>query len=183
MMTRNWWSLALRGVAAIIFGVATWLWPDLTLLVFVLLFGIFAIADGLFNIAAAVLGFADEPRWLPFAMGIVSMLIGIAAIAWPGITVAVLIYFVAIWAIVTGAFTILNTLLLQGEQEHLWPLLFIGVVSILFGIAIGINPDAGAAALAWLIGAYAVLYGLLCLLLAYRLRETHRLAMTAHGEA
>ena len=179
LMTRTWWSLALRGVAALIFGIAAWLWPGLTLYTLILLFGLFAIADGLFSIAVAALGLADEDRRLPLVTGIAGIVVGVVAIAWPDITAMALLYLIAVWAVITGSVTILAAIALRRELEGEWIYALIGLICVLFGVAMGSIPAAGALALAWLIGAFAVFYGVLSLILALRLRERRRVIATA----
>ena len=174
-LARNWWALALRGLVAMVFGVAAWIWPNLTLIALVILFGAYAIVDGAFSIAAAVLGEGREPRWIILVMGIAGILIGVAAIVWPGLTAIALVYLIAVWSVTLGALAILAAIALRREIEDEWILAFVGVISILFGVAIAVFPGAGAIALVWLIGTFAIVLGLLLLALAFRLRTwSHR---------
>lgn len=166
MMTRNWWLPALRGIAAIVLGIAAWLWPDQTLILLVILFGLFALFDGALNVAVAILLAQDEKfRWLPLAIGMVGALLGIMVIAGSDITSIGLTYVIAIWAIVMGGFNILTSVALFAELPGAWPLAFMGIISVLFGVAVGIAPDIEARTLAGLIGTFAALYGILALVL------------------
>jgi uncharacterized membrane protein HdeD (DUF308 family) len=171
IMARNWWLQALRGIAAIVLGLAAWLWPDQTMIPLVIFFGVFAVIDGALNVAVVILLAQDEAfRWLPLAIGIVGALLGIVIIAGRDIASIGLTYVIAIWAIVMGGFNILTSVALFAELPGAWPLAFMGIISVLFGVAVGITPDVGAQTLAGLIGTFAVLYGILALTLAVRLR-------------
>lgn len=107
MLARNWWAIAVRGILGIIFGVLAFMWPGLTLASLVLLFGAYALVDGLFAVVAAVTGQARDRRWLVLMEGVVGILAGIAAFVWPGITTFALLYLIAAYAIVTGILEIL----------------------------------------------------------------------------
>jgi uncharacterized membrane protein HdeD (DUF308 family) len=171
MLARNWWSLALRGVLAIIFGILAWVWPEITLTSLVLLFGAYLLVDGVVNIIAAVRGRAAEPRWLPVVMGIAEIIIGLITLLWPGVTAMALIFLIAAWAVTMGAFAIFAAVSLRRDIDGEWLLALNGILSILFGLAIAIFPGAGAIALIWLIGTFAVVDGILLLSLAFRLRN------------
>jgi uncharacterized membrane protein HdeD (DUF308 family) len=176
MLTRNWWVLALRGVVAIIFGIVAWAWPGLTLTSLIIVFGAYALVDGAFAIGAVLTSRGQRTNW-PWLLlqGILSIGVGIAAIVWPDLTALALLYLIAAWAIVTGVMQIVAAVELRREIEsELW-LGLGGIASIIFGVLAFIFPGDGALALVWLIGVFAILYGVLALLLAYRLRErAHR---------
>jgi uncharacterized membrane protein HdeD (DUF308 family) len=170
-LARNWWTLALRGLAAVLFGIVAWIWPDLTVTALVLLFGAFALVDGVFTVVAALRGRGRDPNWGALLLGGISgIALGLMTLAWPGITALVLMYLVAAWAIVTGAFELIAAIRLRREIEGEWLFGLSGVLSILFGVLVAIFPGEGAVALVWLIGAYAVVFGMLLIALALRLR-------------
>jgi uncharacterized membrane protein HdeD (DUF308 family) len=171
MLARNWWIVALRGAAALVFGVLAFLWPHIALVVLVLLFGAYVLVDGIFNLINAALGQTREPRWIVAVMGIAGIIIGIVTLVWPDLSAMALIYLIAIWAVTVGAFTILAAVRLRDDIDDEWLMAFTGVVLILFGLAIAIVPGPGALALVWLISAFVVAYGVLQLLLAFRLRN------------
>jgi uncharacterized membrane protein HdeD (DUF308 family) len=184
MMARNWGVQAARGIAAIVLGIAAWLWPDQTLIPLVILFGVFAVIDGALNIAVAVLLAQDhEFRWLPLAIGFVGAVLGIVIIAGRDIVSIGLAYVIAIWAIVMGGFNILTAVVLFGEFPGAWPLAFMGIISVLFGVAVGVTPDIGSRTLAGLIGTFAVLYGVLALTLAARCRAANDAVMSMTNTA
>jgi uncharacterized membrane protein HdeD (DUF308 family) len=178
-LARHWWVVALRGIAAVLFGILAFVWPGLTLAVLVILFGAYALVDGILALIAAFRG--ETGHRIALALeGIVSVLAGLAAFAWPGLTALVLLYIIAIWAIITGIIEIVEAVRLrQAIHNELW-LIIGGVLSILFGIILIVAPGAGALAVIYLIGAYAVIFGIALLGLAWRLRQHH---LGATGEA
>jgi uncharacterized membrane protein HdeD (DUF308 family) len=172
-LARHWWVVGLRGLAAIIFGILAFAWPGMTLGVLVLLFGIYAIVDGVLGLIAAVRG--DAPHRVVLGIeGIVSVLAGIAAIVWPLITALVLLYIIAFWAIVTGVLEVYAAVRMRRAISNELGLIIGGILSILFGIVLIVAPGAGALAVVFLIGAYAIIFGIALLGLAWRLREHHQ---------
>ena len=166
----NWWALALRGVAAIIFGLLAFVLPGVTLAALILLFGGYALVEGVLNVTAAVRGRGDDqPWWALLLEGLVSIAAGIVAFAVPGLTALALLYVIAAWAIVTGALEIVAAIRLR-RRITAW-LALNGVLSIAFGALTMLVPGAGALSLVWLIGAYAIAFGALLLGLSLRLRR------------
>jgi uncharacterized membrane protein HdeD (DUF308 family) len=173
VLARNWWALALRGLAAILFGVLAFAWPGITLFVLVLFFGAYMLVDGIFAIVAAVRAAGEEDRWwLLLIEGILGVLAGLVAFFWPGLTALALLYFIAAWAIVTGIMEIVAAIRLRQEIEGEWALGLSGLLSVIFGILLVVLPaPAGLLSLVWLVGAYAVATGVLLLILAFRVRN------------
>src|SRR4051812_39918318 len=170
-LASNWWAVALRGVLAIVFGVLAFAWPGITADVLVAFFGAYALVDGVFALIAALRSSHLGPRWWSLvAEGVVG--IGAAAIAFflPAVAALWLVWVIALWAIVTGLLKIVAALRLRAEIENEWSLGLSGLGSVAFGILLAAWPTAGAVALVWLIGAYAVMFGLLQLWLSLRLR-------------
>jgi uncharacterized membrane protein HdeD (DUF308 family) len=171
MLARNWWVLAIRGVAAILFGIAAFLWPGITLTVLVLLFGAYALVDGIFAVIAGIAVYGEQERWWMILLeGLVGIVIGVITFIYPVATFLVLYAFIAARAIITGIFEIVAAIRLRKEIEGEWLLALSGVASLIFGILLITLPAAGALALIWLIGAYALVFGVLMLVLAFRLR-------------
>jgi uncharacterized membrane protein HdeD (DUF308 family) len=171
-VTRNWWALAIRGVAAILFGLAAFFWPGLKLTVLILLFAAYALVDGVFAIVGAIRAARLHERWWPMALGgAAGITIGLIAFFFPGITALALLLLIAIWAIVTGIFEIVEAIQLREVITNEWLMGLSGLASIVFGVLLLVIPAAGALALIWLIGAYALVFGVLLLLLAFRLRS------------
>src|SRR6476659_9419861 len=163
--------LALRGVAAVIFGLLAFFWPDRALPALVILFGAYALVDGVFTVVAAVSGSRGRGmRWLLLLEGIAGIAIGIISIFWPGTTALVLLYFIAAWAIITGIFEIMTAVELRREINNEWFLALSGGLSVAFGLLLVVFPVAGAVAFIWLIGAYALLFGALLIMLAFQMR-------------
>jgi uncharacterized membrane protein HdeD (DUF308 family) len=169
-VARHWWLILVRGLAAIAFGILCFVWPAISLLVLVLLYGAYAIVDG---ISAIVWG-ARSRWWLMIAVGVVSVLAGLIAFFWPGLTALALVYLIAAWAIVHGVSEIAAALRLRREIHNEWMLIAGGVISIAFGVLIASSPGAGALSLVWLIGSFAVIFGILEVALAVRLRSLSR---------
>jgi uncharacterized membrane protein HdeD (DUF308 family) len=172
-LARNWWALALRGLAAVLFGLLTFFVPAITLVTLVLLFGVYALIDGFFNVIA----FFRVPahHWALLIEGIVGIIAGVLTFAWPTITAIVLLYVIAFWAIFTGAFEIIAGIRLRKVITNEWLLLGLGALSLLFGILILFAPGVGALAIVLWIGAYACVFGIALLALAFRLRGHQRL--------
>jgi len=173
-LCKNWWLLLLRGIAAVAFGVLTFVWPGVTLLTLVFLYGAFALVDGVFALVAAIMGGRPAPRWWLAIVGLLGVAVGILTFAWPGITALVLLLFIAGWAIATGIMQIVGAVRLRKEIEGEWLLIASGVLSLLFGLVLIVQPGTGALALLFVIGVYAILYGLIEVWLSLKLRGLSR---------
>lgn len=171
-LQRNWWLVTLRGAAAIVFGILTFITPGITLAVLVLLFGAYALADGLLNLVAVFRRRREEqPWWALLVEGLVSIAAGAVTFAWPGLTAVALVYLIAAWAIVTGAFELGAAIRLRKEiTGEVW-LALSGVLSIVFGVFVMFAPGAGALAMTLWIGAYAIVFGATLVGLGFRLRS------------
>ena len=144
VLARNWWALVLRGLFAVLFGIIALAWPGITLGVLVLLYGAYALADGVFAIAAVMAGqTGGRPWWSLLVEGLVGIAVGIMTFAWPGITALVLLYLIAAWAVVTGIFEIIAAIRLREEIRGEWLLALSGILSILFGVALAICRSRG----------------------------------------
>ncbi|WP_084958945.1 HdeD family acid-resistance protein [Thermoactinospora rubra] len=175
LLARNWWMLLIRGIAAIIFGILAIVWPGITLLALVWLFGAYAVVDGVFAIGAAFRHSSRSKVWL-LVTGVLSVLAGIIALVWPGITALVLLYVIAFWAVFTGVTEIVAGIRLRKEIENEWMLIVGGALSVILGILLVAMPASGALALVVLIGAFALVYGVALTILSFRVRK---LAATA----
>lgn len=168
----NWWAVGLRGLCALLFGIAIFFWPAISLIVLVLLFGLYSLTDGIITIVSVVRERERHKRWWLFLLqGIAGVVAGIMTFLWPGISALVLLYIIAAWAIVTGIFEIAAAVQLRKEIEGEWLLALGGIASLIFGVLLVGSPGAGALAVVWLIGAYSALFGILLLFLAFRLRD------------
>jgi len=170
-LAKNWWLLLLRGIAAIIFGVLAFAWPGVTLLTLILFYGAFALVDGVLAIIAAITGGAPGPRWWLAIVGLLGIAAGLLTFLMPGLSALVLLFFIAGWAIATGVFQIIGAIQLRKEIDNEWFLILGGIISVLFGIGVMLAPGAGALALIWVIGTYALIIGVLLIALAFRLKK------------
>jgi uncharacterized membrane protein HdeD (DUF308 family) len=173
LVARDWWVFAIRGVAAILFGVLAFAWPEMTLAVLVALFGAYALVDGVTLLIALARGdaIARRHKWAVGVMGVLGIAAGIATFIWPAATAMSLLYIVAIWAIAMGAFQIVTAIALRRELDgELWMALG-GVASIVFGALLIAFPGEGLISLVWLVGIWAVVFGVSNLSVANRLRN------------
>ena len=175
-LAENWWLLLLRGIAAIAFGVLAFGWPGLTLLALTLMWGIYAIADGILALWAAIASKGGEmaPRWWLAIVGIAGVVAGLLTFVWPGMTALILLIFIASWAIVIGVFQIWGAIRLRKEIEGEWLLGLSGVLWVAFGVIMFAQPGAGALALIWWIGSFAILAGCVYIALAFQLKKYKR---------
>lgn len=174
-LARNWWALALRGLVAVLFGLLTFFLPAITLVTLVLLFGAYALVDGIFNVIAFFR--VASHHWAFLIEGVIGIIAGILTFAWPGITAIVLLYLIAFWAIFTGVFEIVAGIRLRKAITNEWLLVVMGVFSLLFGVLILFAPIIGALAIVLWIGAYALVFGVFLLALAFRLRGHRHLVV------
>ena len=171
-VSMRWWALVIRGVAAIAFGILTFAKPSISLLALVTLWGAYAIVDGVFSVVLSIRGARIVPGWGWFlAEGLVSIAAGVVTFLWPGITALVLLVMIAVWAVLTGIAEIATAIRLRRHLRGEWLLAASGVLSIVFGVLLVVNPGQGALTVTWLIGAYAVLFGALLVALGVRLHR------------
>jgi uncharacterized membrane protein HdeD (DUF308 family) len=170
-LAKNWWLEVLRGVAAIIFGILALANPGIALVTLVLLWGIYALIDGVLAIAAAVMGGNPMPRWWLAIVGLAGIGAGVMTFVYPGVTAFVLLIFIAVWAIVLGIFEIYGAIKLRKEIEGEWFLILNGALSIAFGILLLWRPGIGAITLVYIIGAYAIILGVIYLMFGFKLRK------------
>lgn len=174
-LSKYWWLIALRGLFAVLFGVMAFIWPNLTLVALVFLFGGYALADGILAVVAGLTRSGKNQRWWMLLLeGLVGIAAGILTIVRPGLTAVALLYLIAGWAIVTGVMEIVAAIRLRQEIKNEWLLALGGVLSIAFGVALAVWPGAGALALIWLIGSYAIVFGVLLIILGFRLRSQNK---------
>lgn len=172
ILSRGWWLLLLRGLVAIAFGVLTWSQPGLSLAVLVLFFGAYSMADGILGLWTAVAGREHHEHWWVFLLeGLLGVGVGILTFFAPGVTALALLFYIAVWAIGTGVLEIVAAIRLRKEIDGEWMLILAGLASVVFGVLLMAQPGAGALALLWLIGSYAIVFGVLLVLLAFKARS------------
>jgi uncharacterized membrane protein HdeD (DUF308 family) len=175
VLAKNWWSLVIRGLIAILLGILTLAWPGITVGALVILFGAYALIDGIVNIAGAWRASQAHERWGVLVIeGVVGIAAALVTFAWPAITAIVLVYVIAAWAIVTGIFEIAAAVRLRKHISGEWLLGLAGVASIIFGVLLMAAPLVGALVIAIWIGVYALIFGAMLVGLGLRLRAWSR---------
>jgi len=173
IVTRHWWLWALRGVLAILFGIAVFVWPAVGLRVLVALFGAFALVDGVFALVGAVQINQWNPlTWAMLIEGLIGIAAGVVTFVWPGITAVALLFIIAFWAILTGILELVATFRFRSELgTDAWLVGLGGLASVVFGVLLVARPGVGALAVIWLIGIYAVIFGVAMIVFGFRLRS------------
>lgn len=182
IVSRIWWTIALRGVLAVLFGVVALFFTGRTLLALIYVFGAYAVLSGLFAIVAAVRAGEAHRRWGWLAVaGIVGVAAGIVSFLWPGLTALAVVLVVAAWAIIIGVAEIAFALSWPDTLAHPWLAALSGAVSVVYGVLLAVWPRSGAVALTWLLGIYAIIYGATVLYYAYRLQALRQGVRSAVG--
>jgi uncharacterized membrane protein HdeD (DUF308 family) len=171
ILSRGWWRLLLRGLAAIAFGLLTLFRPGISLAALVLLFGLYALVDGILDVWTAIEGRKENDHWWVMLLGgLLGIVVGFIALTTPGITALALLFYIAIWAIARGVLQIVAAIRLRREIEGEWLLVLGGLATVLFGLLLITRPGAGALAVLWLIGVYAIIFGIILVSLAFKVR-------------
>jgi uncharacterized membrane protein HdeD (DUF308 family) len=171
-MFRNWWMYLVRGLFAIIFGILALVSPGSTTLALVLMFGAYALLDGVLGVAAGIASYRHFDRWWAVVLeGVTGIVVGILTFFLPNITVLSLLYVIALWAIVTGIFEIVAAIQFRRVISGEWAMILSGLLSVLFGIALFVFPRAGVVSIVWLIGLYAIAFGFVEMIFAFRLHS------------
>ncbi len=172
IIINKWWVFFLRGLVAIVFGVLALIWPQITLLTLVILFGAFILLDGIFSVIAGVTSRRENYYWWTLLFtGLLEITIGMLTLFWPNVTGIILLYLIASWAVIIGILDIILAIQIRREIKNEWMLIIDGIFSVLIGVVLFIFPAASAVALAWLIGLFATLLGIVFVILAFRLRK------------
>ena len=185
LVSRHWWVYAVRGVVAILFGIMALVWPGLTLTVLVLLFGAYALVDGITLLVALARGnvLARRHKWVTGIMGALGIAVAVVTVLWPGITALTLLYLVAFWAVTMGALQIVLAIDFQGEAVPQFLLVLGSIFSLVFAGLLIAFPGTGLVSLVWLVGLWAELFGISSLVFAYRLHafasELHKVSKAA----
>lgn len=172
ILSGNWWALLLRGLLAIAFGVFVWMQPGISLATMVLLFGAFALAEGVLGVVTAISGRkGNDDWWVLLLWGLVSIGIGVLTFAAPGITAFVLLFYIAVWAIAIGVLQIIAAVRLRKEIEGEWLLGLAGLAAVAFGVLLIVRPGEGVLSVLMVISVYAVLSGILLVILSLKVRN------------
>jgi len=174
-LSSNWWALALRGALAILFGLVTFTMPGLTLAAIIALIGVFMLVEGVLAIMAAIRGMREHDRWgWMLIEGIVSIVAGLIAFLLPSTGLVALVWLIAAWAILTGALEIAAAIRLRKIITNEWTMIVAGVLAIVLGVFIMSRPGLALTLLVTWIGVYALFWGVVTLMLAFRVRRwTH----------
>lgn len=173
ILAQNWWIILWRGIAALIFGLLTWFNPVITLYVMLLFFGGYAFVDGVLGIIMAIkTRHSHQDWWFLLISAIANLVVGIAVFVMPVISVVVLIYFLAIWAVATGLLQIIVAIGLRKVIKGEGWIILGGILSIIFGVILFMNPIQGGIAITWLMGIYAVVFGIINIVLAFSVRRS-----------
>jgi uncharacterized membrane protein HdeD (DUF308 family) len=168
---RSWWVLVLRGLFAILFGLIAIVWPDVTVFVIVTIMGAFLLLDGLIEIWVGFLGRGrDDEWWTDALLGIAAVIAGVVILAWPGVTAVGLMVFIGAVMTVYGAMMIYQAVRLRADISNEWLLVINGALSLVLGIAFMIFPGAGAVSLVWMIGIYIIVFGILLIMVGWKMR-------------
>jgi uncharacterized membrane protein HdeD (DUF308 family) len=170
LLAQNWWAVALRGVFAVLFGLIALVVPGATILSLVLFFSAYMLVDGVFGIVAAVRAARQGERWgLLILEGIANIVVGVIAFVWPGLTAIAFVLLLAAWSLISGGL-MLGAAFRLSQAHGRWWLALGGIVSIVFGVLLVMAPVVGAVVLTWWLGAYALVFGIALLVLAFKLR-------------
>lgn len=172
LLARRWVAVALRGAAAVAFGLVALAWPGVTVKALAVVFGAYALVDGLLTLGTSLGGTDRRDRWVLGFEGLVDVVAGGIALVWPSITVSALVLVVAAWAVATGVSEVTAAVRLRRELHGEWRLGVFGAASVLVGLLLAVRPGVGIVAVAWLVGAYALAVGSVLLALAFALRST-----------
>jgi len=169
---QNWWLVLLQGVLSIVLGVLALARPGVTLGALILLWGLFALLNGVVEVFSAIGAAGSHRSWgWQLAGGLVGILAGLVILRWPGLSALFVLYLVAIWAIMMGIVRIVGAIADHQALPHAWLVALAGVVSVLFGIAMFAWPGVGLLTLVYLVGSYAIVYGVITCVLAFRLHS------------
>ncbi len=165
-LAQHWWVVLLRGIAAILFGLIAFARPGITIAVLVLIWGAYALVDGIFEVVAGV----RAKYGSLILLGVLGIAAGVVTFFWPAITAVALLYIIAFWAIVAGILQIAAAVRLRREIEGEWLWILSGVCTVILGCLLIANPGAGALSAMWLIASFAIAWGILLVILAFKLK-------------
>ena len=172
ILSRSWWLMLLRGLVAIGFGIFVFAKPQISLLVLVYLFGLYVFVEGILGVSVAIQARNELNSWgVLLLWGLLGVAVGILAFVKPDITALALLFTIALWAIATGVLEIAAAIRLREVIKDEWLLILAGLVSVAFGVILIARPEPGALAVLWLIGGYAIVFGVLVVIFAFKIRS------------
>lgn len=167
-LAESWWALVLRGVAVVLFGILAVLLPGVAVLALVFAFGAYALADGVLALVAGIRG--SGRRWVLLVEGLVGIVAGLLALVLPGVTIEVLLYLIAAWTVIIGLLEILAAIWLRREIEGEWTLILGGILSVIVGVGLAVLPRLILLPVVWVVGVYALIFGVALIAAALRVR-------------
>ncbi len=168
-VARDWWVVVLHGILAVLFGLVAILMPGMTVVMLIMLFGVFAMADGITALVGMFRRHPYSPRWAQALHGVLGLAAGVVALLWPGVTAMTLLWIVGAWAIAIGVLRITAAIDLRKVIENEWMLALSGLLSVAFGVVALARPLAGTLALVFLIAGYAIVFGIVLIAFGFRL--------------
>jgi uncharacterized membrane protein HdeD (DUF308 family) len=185
VLSRYWWVFVLRGIAAIAFGIAALVWPGLTLLGIIYLFGAYVLVDGVFSLITGIehLVRGESRAWTTALEGLAGIVVGLIAFSFPGLTGLALVFLIAAWALVTGVLELAAAFRLREEMAGEWALALAGAISVLFGLALVAFPRSGALAVIWTIGVFSIIFGASMVSIGIRLRSAGHARVRVPGRS
>jgi uncharacterized membrane protein HdeD (DUF308 family) len=169
VLRRRWWLLLVRGIITIVFGLSAFAWPGLTIIILTALFAAYALVDGIFALVVGV----NSRWWILALLGTLGIIAGLIAFFYPGLTALTLLFVIAAWAIARGIMEIAAAIQLRKVITNEWALILGGICSVVFGLILFARPAAGALAVIWIIGAYALVIGTFLIILSFKLKRYH----------
>ena len=172
ILSRSWWLMLLRGLVAIGFGILVFAKPQISVLVLVYLFGVYVLVDGILGVSVAIQARNELNSWgVLLLWGLLGVAVGILAFVKPDITALALLFYIALWAIATGVLEIAAAIRLREVIKDEWLLILAGLVSVAFGVFLIARPEPGALVVLSLIGGYAIVFGVLIVIFAFKIRS------------
>ena len=171
ILSRYWWAFVVRGIVAILFGILAYAWPGITLATLIIFFGVYVLIDGILLVIKTIGNWGErDDRWLLLLEGLLGIGIGVITFVAPGITAIGLIFYIAAWSLATGVLEIAAAIRLRKEIQGEGWMILSGIASIVFAVLVMFFPGAGALGLLWLIAAYAIIFGVMLVILGIKLR-------------
>lgn len=170
--SKHWWHVALRGFLALLFGILLFAWPGIAMFIFAIVFGAYVFVDGIFTLVAAInyKAGAGKRYWL-FVRGIFGIIVGIVTFFWPAITEIALVLLIGAWALIAGIMELNFAFRAVKNTGIKWLFAISGILAVILGMLLLIRPIAAIIAVIWVIAAYAVIAGILLLIVGFRLRS------------
>ncbi len=181
-LPKNWWLFLVRGLIAVVFGMTALVWPTQTWLVLVMLFGAYVLVDGIFTTVAGVEFRHYFDRWWTVALeGVLGIAIGLMTLVSPNAMAQVLFYLIATWAVVTGILEIVASISFRSFIPGEWSMIIAGILSTIFGAVLFVYPAAGLVSVVWLIGLYAIAFGVMQFVFSARLHDLNKLIKASNA--